>query len=174
MLLRGALLALAMTGLCALQVAQPWAWSPVDLPLLLAIFAGLQRGRGTGLALGAFGGALLDAWSSPAPGLRLGSLALAGALADALEPDVKGERPTLQAPAAAALTLVHDLVLALLAWRAGLSQGGLGTYLGAYVVPRFIAQGLLAIPFFFAFRALVRQRVFLNPLGEKPKLLRRW
>ena len=171
---RALILAASMAFLCIAQVSQPWAWSPFDLPLLLAIFAGLQRGRGAGLLLGAFGGILLDAWASPAFGLRTASLALAGALADLLEPAVKGERPTLQAPAAAGITLLHDLFLAGAARHLALSQGGLPRFVASYLLPRFLAQGLLAIPVFFAFRALVSQRVFLNPFGQKPKMLRRW
>ena len=168
-------LLLGLSALAALaQSILPWHWWPVDLALLLTIFAGLRRGGGLGLASGVLAGLILDALTSPQAGLRLGPLALVGALADSAERGVNREQPRLQVLAVAGLCLLHDLGLMVLGWRFGLNQGGLGLVLGDYVLPRLFAQAMLAIPLFAALGLLVRQKVFTDPLRRPVRSIQRW
>ncbi len=169
-------LALLVLGalLTALQVTLPLAWSPVDLPLLLTLVAGLRRGRATGFLIGAFCGLCLDLWAGPIFGLRLASLALSGAIADSFEGWVNQDQPRLQMIAAALGSLTHDALLIGLAWRAGLPQGGALFSVGAYVLPRALAAAALAIPAFMLFTVIARQRVFVSPLARRPATIRRW
>lgn len=157
-----------------LQGILPWTWWPTDLPLLLAIFAGLRRGSGLGLFTGVSAGLVLDALASPVPGMRLAPLALVGALADSAERGVNREQPRLQILAVAGLCLLHDLLLVLLARHFGLNQGGFGRVFGLYVLPRAVAQALLAVPVFWALGLLVRQRVFQDPLRRPVRSIQRW
>lgn len=168
-----ALLALGAL-LAALQVTLPLAWSPLDLPLLLTLVAGLRRGRATGFMVGAFCGLCLDLWAGPSFGLRSVSLALAGSAADAFEGWVNPDQPRLQMAAAAIGSLVHDTLLMALAWHLGLPQGGLLATLGLFVLPRALAAAALAVPAFMLFTVIARQRVFVNPLARPPSTIRRW
>jgi rod shape-determining protein MreD len=167
-----------LLGLCTLaalfQSVLPFHWWPVDLPLLLVIFAGLRRGGGLGLCCGLCAGALLDALSSPVPGLRLAPLALVGALADSAESGVNREQPRLQVLAVLGLCLLHDGLTMILAWHFGLNQGGLGLVLGDYVAPRLAVHAALAIPLFWVLGLLVRQRVFQDPLRRPVRSIQRW
>lgn len=168
-------LLLGISALAALlQAILPWAWWPADLPLLLAIFAGLRRGGGLGLLCGATAGLVLDTLASPVPGLRLAPLALAGAIADSAESGVNRDQPRLQVLFVAGLCLLHDLLLAGLARRFGLDQGGLVRVFGAFVLPRLVVQAVLAVPVFWAMGLLVRQRVFQDPLRRPVRSIQRW
>jgi rod shape-determining protein MreD len=160
-------------AMALLQVSLPFAWLPLDLPLLVCAFAGLQRGRGTGLMVGLLSGLLLDALVSPKLGPRLLSLSIAGAVADALSPSVNREQPRLQVAAAAAISLGHDILLFFTAMALGLSQGGGRRFLFSYGLPRLLTHAALAAPFFFVFRALVRARVFQDPLSRPPAVIRK-
>ncbi len=168
-------LLLGLSALAALlQAVLPWHWWPADLPLLLAIFAGLRRGGGLGLLCGISAGLVLDTLTSPVPGLRLAPLALAGALADSAEHGVNREQPRLQILAVAGLCLLHDILLTALARHFELNQGGEGLVLGSYVLPRLFAQAALAVPVFWILGLLVRQRVFQDPLRRPVRSIRRW
>jgi rod shape-determining protein MreD len=170
-----AALLLVLSALAALlQCVLPLRWWPVDLALLLTVFAGLRRGGGLGLFCGLTAGLLLDALASPVPGLRLAPLAIVGAVADSVEGGLNREQPRLQIVAMAGLCLLHDALLALLAWRFQLNQGGLGRVLGSYVLPRALAQAALAIPLFWVLGLLVRQRVFQDPLRRPVRSIQRW
>jgi rod shape-determining protein MreD len=172
-MMAGLLLLLAAVA-ALLQCVLPLAWWPVDLALLITVFAGLRRGRGLGFFCGAVAGLLLDTLASPVPGLRLAPLALVGALADGLEGGVNREQPRLQFLALAGLTLLHDALLALLARHFGLDQGGLGRVLLHYALPRLLAQAVLALPLFWGLGLLVRQRVFQDPLRRPVRSIQRW
>jgi rod shape-determining protein MreD len=167
-----------LLGLCAvaavLQGVLPFHWWPLDLPLLLVIFAGLRRGGGLGLCCGVTAGLVLDVLSSPVAGLRLAPLALVGALADSAESGVNREQPRLQVLAVAALCEVHDALTMALGWHFGLNQGGLQRVLGAYILPRLLVQGALAVPLFWLLGLLVRQRVFQDPLRRPVRSIQRW
>ncbi len=168
-------LLLALAALAAvLQSALPLNWWPVDLPLLLAVFAGLRRGGGLGLLCGATAGLLLDTLTSPVPGLRLAPLALVGALADSVEKGVNRERPRLQVLAVAGLCALHDATLMVLGWHFSLNQGGLARVLGAFALPRLLAQAALAVPLFWALGLMVKQRVFQDPLRRPVRSIQRW
>ena len=168
-------LLLGLSALAALlQVILPWQWWPADLPLLLAIFAGLRRGGGLGLFCGISAGLVLDTLASPVPGLRIAPLALAGALADSMEQGVNREQPRLQIIVVAALCLFHDLLLSLLARHFDVNQGGEGRVLVAYILPRLLTQAVLAVPVFWALGLLVRQRVFQDPLRRPVRSIQRW
>jgi rod shape-determining protein MreD len=166
-------LALATVLAVLLQVSLPFGYLPLDLAFLVCVFTGLQRGRGAGLMMGALGGLLLDALVSPRLGPRLVSLALSGAIADSLSSVVNREQPRLQALAAAALSLLHDGLLYGCAALMDLGQGGPRRFLLDYALPRLALHGLLAVPFFFVFRAMVRARVFQDPLSRKPSVIRK-
>ena len=162
---------------CAAALSQsvlPLQWWPADLPLLLVIFAGLRRGKGMGLMCGILAGLVLDALSSPQPGLRLAPLAIVGALADSLEQGVNREQPRLQIAAVLGFCLLHDFFLALLAWHFDLNQGGALRVVESYVLPRCLAQAALAIPVFWILGLLVRQRVFQDPLRRPVRSIQRW
>jgi rod shape-determining protein MreD len=166
---------LSLSALAALlQCVMPLAWWPVDLALLITAFAGLRRGGGLGFFCGVVAGLLLDALASPVPGLRLAPLALVGAVADSVEGGVNREQPRLQFFALAGLCLLHDALLALLARRFHVDQGGLGRVLGSYMLPRALAQAVLALPLFWALGLLVRQRVFQDPLRRPVRSIQRW
>lgn len=167
------LLALA-TGAALLQLGLPLTWWPLDGPLLVAAFAGLTRGRGWGLLCGAVAGLWLDVLLGPVPGLRLAPLALAGALADALQPGVNRDQPRLQVAVVLLLVLVHDLSLAGLAHAHGVHQGGGGRLALGYLLPRLAGQALAAVPLFWALGLLVRQPVFLDPRQRGVRTIRRW
>jgi rod shape-determining protein MreD len=170
-----ALLLLVLAVLAALlQLSVPLPWWPFDLPLLLAAYAGLTRGNGWGLLCGATAGLLMDALHSPVPSLRLVPLALAGALADALQPGVNREQPRLQVATVMLLTVVHDGGLSLMARVQDLHQGGLSRALLAYALPRVAAQALATVPFFWALGLLVRQKAFQDPRQRGVQTLRRW
>jgi len=166
---------LALLTACAalLQVSLPFGYLPLDLVFLVVVFTGLQRGRGAGLASGALGGLLLDSLVSPRLGPRLISLALSGAIADSLSDSVNREQPRLQMAVAALLSLVHDLLLFWGASALGLSQGGGRRFLLAYALPRLALHALLAVPFYFVFRAIVRAPVFQDPLTKPPVVIRK-
>lgn len=167
------LLALAL-GAALLQLSVPLPWWPFDLPLLIAAYAGLTRGRGWGLLCGALAGGLMDALHSPVPSLRLVPLALAGALADALEPGVNREQPRLQVLSVLLLVLVHDGLLAFLGRAQGLTQGGLGRFFFAYGLPRLAGQALATLPLFWLLGLVLRQRAFLTPRQRGVQTIRRW
>lgn len=170
-----ALLLLGLSGAAALlQLSLPLPWSPFDLPLLVAAFAGLTRGNGWGLACGAFAGLLMDALHSPVPGLRFVPLALAGALADALQPGVNREQPRLQVASVMLLTVLHDAAMALVARSQDLPQSGLTRAVLGYALPRLAGQALATVPFFFALGLLVRRKVFQDPRARGVQTLRRW
>jgi len=157
-----------------IQVATPLHWWPFDLPLLVAAFAGLSRGGGWGLGCGLLSGFALDTLLGGPVGLRMVPLALAGALADALQPGVNRDQPRLQLAAVIALTLVHDACLALYARKFGVAQYGVDRMLFQYVLPRLAAQALACLPLFWALGFLVKQRVFLDPRKRQVKTIRRW
>jgi rod shape-determining protein MreD len=169
----GLMIALSLLA-AGIQAGIPLPWWPLDLPLLVAAYAGLTRGNGWGLACGAIGGLALDVLLSPVPGLRAVPLALAGALADALQPGVNRDQPRLQVLAVLSLVLLHDAALIALARAWGVPQGGLGRYLFAYGLPRLAGQGLAALPFFFILGLLVKQKVFLDPRQRGVQTIRRW
>ena len=170
-----ALLLVVLAALTAvLQVSLPWAWWPLDLCLLLAAFAGLTRGSGWGLVCGLVAGTCLDLLISPALGLRMVPLGLAGALADALQPGVNRDQPRLQVAAVLCMVLLHDALLALMGRRFDLPQSGLTKVFFAYVAPRLAGQGLATVPFFLALSVLVRQKVFLDPRHRGVQTIRRW
>ena len=173
MMMAGLLLGLSALA-ALLQVLLPFHWFPADLPLLIAIFAGLRRGGGLGLLCGALAGLGLDAMGGQLPGLRLVPLALVGALADSAERGVNREQPRLQVVAVALLSLAHDGLLTVLAWHFNLNQGGLDRVLFSYVLPRALTQALLAVPLFWALSLLVRQRVFQDPLRRPVRSIQRW
>jgi rod shape-determining protein MreD len=169
------LLLLGLSAFAALlQLSLPLAWSPFDLPLLIAAFAGLTRGEGWGLLCGAFAGALLDALYSPVPGLRFVPLVLAGALADALQPGVNREQPRLQVASVLLLTVVHDAAMALVARSQDLPQGGLSRALLAFALPRLAGQALATVPLFLALGLLIRRKAFQDPRARGVQTLRRW
>lgn len=170
-----ALLLLGIVMLAVLiQLGVPLPWWPMDLPLLVAAYAGLTRGNGWGLLCGALGGLLLDALNSPVPGLRMVPLALAGALADAIQPGVNRDQPRLQVLSVMLLVIVHDSALALLARAQGLHQGGLWQVLMLYSLPRLAAQALATVPLFWALGLLVKQKAFLSPRQRGVQTIRRW
>lgn len=156
-----------------LQISLPLSYVPVDMVFLTAVFAGLQRGRGTGFMVGAFGGPLLDALVSPTLGPRLLSLALSGALADSLSQVLNREQPRLQILAALGLSAVHDLLLFGAAHSLGIEQDSWERLSYEYFLPRMLVHALLAVPYFFVFRALVRARVFQDPLSRPPGVIRK-
>jgi rod shape-determining protein MreD len=156
-----------------LQVSLPFVYLPVDLVFLVCVFTGLQRGRGLGLMVGVLGGVLLDALVSPRLGPRLISLAMTGAIADSLSGSLNREQPRLQVLAAAVLSLIHDCILYLAAALLDLSQDGLRRFFLDYALPRLVLHAALAVPFFFIFRALVRARVFQDPLSRPPGVIRK-
>lgn len=169
------LLMAALSILAAgLQAGVPLPWWPLDLPLLLAAYAGLTRGNGWGLACGALSGLVLDVLLSPQPGLRLAPLALSGAMADALQPGINRDQPRLQVLAVISLVLFHDLLLAGLAKALGLPQGGLSRFIFAYLLPRLAGQALATVPLFAALGLLVKQKVFLDPRQRGVQTIRRW
>lgn len=169
------LLLLGLASLAAvLQLSVPLPWWPLDLPLLVAAYAGLTRGGGWGLACGVVAGLWLDLLLSPGAGLRLAPLAVAGALADALQPGVNRDQPRLQVVTVLALVAVHDALLALLAREQGLAQGGYGRLIFAYALPRLAAQALATVPLFFALGLLVKQKVFQDPRQRGVQTIRRW
>ena len=168
-------LLLGLSTLAALfQAVLPFHWWPLDLPLLMVIFAGLRRGGGLGLCCGIAAGLVLDVLSSPVPGLRLAPLALVGALADSAESGVNREQPRLQVLAVVGLCLLHDSLTMVLAWHFGLNQGGLVLVLWDYALPRLLVHGALAIPLFWVLGLLVRQRVFQDPLRRPVRSIQRW
>ncbi len=168
-------LLLGITAMAALlQAVLPWAWWPADLPLLLAIFAGLRRGGGLGLLCGVTAGVVLDTLASPVPGLRLAPLVLVGAIADSAESGVNRDQPRLQVLMVVGLSLVHDLMMSVLARRFGLDQGGVVRVIGVFVIPRVVSQALLAIPVFYGMGLLVRQKVFQDPLRRPVRSIQRW
>jgi rod shape-determining protein MreD len=170
-----ALLLMAISTLAALlQLSAPLAWWPLDLPLLVTAYAGLTRGRGWGLLCGLLAGLWLDALHSPLPGLRMVPLALAGALADALQPGTNREQPRLQVAVVILLVLLHDLGLALLARAQHLHQGGLGRFVLSYGLPRLAAQALATVPLFWVLGLLVKQKAFLDPRQRDVQTIRRW
>lgn len=169
------LLLLGLASLAALiQLSVPLAWWPLDLPLLVAAYAGLTRGGGWGLVCGALAGLWMDLLLSPEPGLRLAPLALAGALADAMQPGVNRDQPRLQVVSVLLLVLVHDALLALLARQQGLPQGGGGRMLFAFVLPRLAASAVATVPIFLALGLLVKQKVFQDPRQRGVQTIRRW
>lgn len=167
------LLGLASAFAC-IQVSVPLPWWPLDLPLLLAAYAGLTRGNGWGLACGVVAGLWLDVLLHDAGPLRLLPLGLAGALADSLQPGVNRDQPRLQLLSVLMLVLVHDILLALLGRQLGLAQGGLQRMVLAYALPRLAAQGLVALPFFWGLGLLVKQKVFQDPRQRGVQTIRRW
>jgi cell shape-determining protein MreD len=171
-------IALLLLGLAsafaALQLSLPLAWSPLDLPLLLAAYAGLTRGNGWGLACGAVAGLWMDVLLHDAGPLRLLPLAAAGALADSLQPGVNRDQPRLQLLTVLLLVAVHDALLALLGRQLGLAQGGFQRLLLGFALPRLAAQGLLALPFFWSLGLLVKQKAFLDPRQRSVQTIRRW
>jgi rod shape-determining protein MreD len=170
-----ALLMLSLAfGAALIQVSVPLHWWPLDLPLLIAAFAGLARGGGWGLACGMLAGFALDTLLGGPVGLHMAPLAAAGALADALQPGVNRDQPRLQLAAVLALTLFHDCLLALFARRFGVPQYGLDRLVFEYGLPRLAAQALASLPLFWALGFLVRQRVFLDPRQRQVKMIRRW
>lgn len=166
-------LALLTAAAALIQVSLPFAFFPVDLVFLVCVFAGLQRGRGAGLFLGILGGILLDALVSPRLGPRVLSLALTGALADSLSASVNREQPRLQLLGAALLSLGHDVLLFWAAAMLGLGQGGGRRFLFDYALPRLAMHALLATPFYFVFRAIVKARVFQDPRTRPPVVIRK-
>lgn len=172
------MIALLLASLAVLaafvQAGVPLPWWPLDLPLLVAAFAGLSRGGGWGLACGALSGFTLDALLGTPPGLRTVPLACVGALADALQSGVNRDQPRLQALAVLGLTLAHDGLLALLARGLGLPQAGARRIVLEYVLPRLAAQAVACLPFFWLLGRVVRQRVFLDPRQGRVKTIRRW
>ena len=172
------MMAALLLGISALmglfQSVVPLQWWSVDLALLVTVFAGLRRGRGLGLFCGLTAGLVLDALVSPAPGLRLAPLVLAGALADGVEGGVNREQPRLQIIAMAGICLFHDSILIFLAWHLNLNQGGLGRVLGLYVLPRVLTQAVLAVPLFWGLGHVVSQRVFQDPLRRPVRSIQRW
>jgi rod shape-determining protein MreD len=156
------------------QVSVPLHWWPLDLPLLVAAFAGLALGGGWGLGCGLLSGFMLDTLLGGPVGLRLVPLAVAGALADALQQGVNRDQPRLQVGAVMALTLVHDGLLALYARKFGVPQYGLDRLLFQYGLPRLAAQALASLPLFWALGFLVKRRVFLDPRQRQVKMIRRW
>ncbi len=170
-----ALLLIAIAAASAvLQLSLPIVWSPFDLPLLIAAYAGLTRGNGWGLLCGAIAGAVLDALHSPVPALRLAPLALAGALADALHPGVNRDQPRLQVASVLLLVLLHDALLVGLARAQGVTQGGVGRFVFAYGLPRLAGQALATVPMFWLLGLLLRQRVFQTPRQRGVQTIRRW
>jgi rod shape-determining protein MreD len=168
-------LLLGLSAVAALlQGVLPFHWWPLDLPLLLVIFAGLRRGAGLGLGCGVIAGLILDALGSPVPGLRLAPLALVGALADSAESGVNREQPRLQVLAVAGLCALHDIVAMVLGWHFGLNQGGLTRVLWDYALPRLVVHAAMAIPLFWVLGLLVRQRVFQDPLRRPVRSIQRW
>ena len=159
-----------LTALSALvQVSLPFSYLPLDLVFLTCVFAGFQRGRGAGLAAGILGGLLLDALVSP----RLLSLALTGALADSLSLGANREQPRLQWLAAAGLSLAHDCLLYWAAWALKLGEASPARFLISFALPRLLVHAALAVPFYFVFRAIVRARVFQDPLSRPPAVIRK-
>jgi rod shape-determining protein MreD len=156
-----------------LQVSLPMGYLPLDLVFMVCVFTGLQRGRGAGFATGVLGGLLLDALVSPQLGPRLVSLSLIGAIADSISGSVNREQPRLQMLAAAGLSLLHDAILFWAAAALELGQGGARRFLLDYALPRLGVHAALAIPFYFVFRAIVRARVFQDPLTRKPSVIRK-
>lgn len=157
-----------------LQLGLPLGWWPLDLPLLVAAYAGLTRGNGWGLLCGSAAGLLLDALHSPTPGLRLVPLALAGSLADALQPGVNRDQPRLQVSAVVLLVLLHDAAVVLLARAHGAHQGGLSRFVLGYGLPRLAGQALATVPLFWVLGLVVRQKVFLSPRQRGVQTIRRW
>jgi rod shape-determining protein MreD len=169
------LLLFSLASLAALvQLSVPLAWWPLDLPLLVAAYAGLTRGSGWGLACGVLAGLWMDLLLSPQAGLRLAPLALAGALADAMQPGVNRDQPRLQVLAMLMLVLVHDAFLVLMAREQGLAQGGLARFTFAYALPRLAAQAIATVPLFLALGLLVKQKVFQDPRQRGVQTIRRW
>ena len=156
-----------------LQVSLPFAYVPLDLVFLVVVFSGLQRGKGNGLATGILGGHLLDTLVSPRLGPRLLSLALTGALADTMEGAVNREQPRLQLLAAALLSLAHDLILGWASSEMELSQGGWRRLGLDYILPRLALHALLAVPFYYLFRAVVHARVFQDPRMKSPLVIKK-
>jgi len=170
-----ALLLLGLASLLALlQAGVPLPWWPLDLPLLLAAYAGLTRGNGWGLLCGAAAGFWLDVLLHDAGPLRMLPLALAGALADSLQPGVNRDQPRLQLLSVLLLVAAHDALLMLLGRRLGVPQGGAQRVLLAYCLPRLAAQGIAALPFFWTMGLLVKQKVFLDPRQRTVQTIRRW
>ncbi len=156
------------------QVNLPFAYFPLDLPLLTCILVGLRRGRGAGLLFGLLAGLTLDALLFERLGPRSVALVLSGALADWLEGGVNREQPRVQIAMAASLSLLHDVLLAWVARAQGLSQGGWDRFVGEYLLPRAGVHALLAVPYFFLLGFLVRARVFEDPLSRSPRVIRKW
>ena len=172
------MIALLLFALCGaavlLQVSVPLAWWPLDLPLLVTAFAGLTRGGGWGLACGLVSGIGLDLLLGGPAGLRMAPLAVAGALADALQPGVNRDQPRLQVLAVMALAVVHDALMSLYARRFDVPQYGADRLFFGYFLPRQAAQAVAALPLFWALGLLVKQRVFLDPRQRQVKTIRRW
>jgi len=170
-----ALLLLGLSTALALgQASLPLPWWPLDLPLLLAAYAGLTRGNGWGLACGALAGFWLDVLLHDAGPLRMLPLALAGALADSLQPGVNRDQPRLQLLSVLFLVAAHDALLMLMARKLGVAQGGPQRVLLGFCLPRLAAQGIAALPFFWALGLLVKQKVFLDPRQRTVQTIRRW
>jgi cell shape-determining protein MreD len=172
------MIALLLLGLASafavLQVSVPLPWWPLDLPLLLAAYAGLTRGNGWGLACGALAGLWMDVMMHDAGPLRMLPLGLAGALADSLQPGVNRDQPRLQLLTVLLLVAAHDALLAALGHQLGLAQGGLQRMLLGFELPRLAAQGLLALPFFWVLGLLVKQKAFQDPRQRGVQTIRRW
>jgi rod shape-determining protein MreD len=155
------------------QVSLPFDWVPVDLAFLVCVFSGLQRGGGTGFLLGAAAGGLLDSLVSPQIGPRLVAMSLTGALADTLFLSANREQPKLQFLAAAALSFFHDSLLFWAARWLEIGETGMRRWFEAYALPRLLAHALFAMPFYYVFRAIVRAKIFQDPLTRPPIVIRK-
>jgi len=54
-----------------------------------------------------------------------------------------------------------------------LSQGGGKRFLLNYALPRLGVHAVLAVPFYFVFRAIIRAPVFQDPLTRPPAVIRK-
>ena len=151
----------------------PFGYLPIDWLFLFVVFIGLQRGEAAGSWVGFLAGFCMDLLAGP-PHLGTFTLAktfsatAAGVLARLVNP----ERPATQAMLAAFLTLVHEALAAWSGARLGLAQGGLAPLLAAYVLPKILAHGLAAVPFFWLLQKVVRRRVIQRRLAVAPKVLK--
>ncbi len=169
----GFILAL-LGGFTVLQACFPLPYLPADFLLMYVIFLGMQRGRGSGFLAGLAGGFMMDLLAGPRLGLFTAAKGLTGALADTLHLGANREDPRTQVLAFAALTLVHDGLVAGLGRLWGLNQGGIRQVVAVYILPKCLLHALLAIPFFWVLQKVVRRRVIRNKRAQAPRIIRSW
>jgi rod shape-determining protein MreD len=167
------LVLLLMAVFVTLQACMPFGFMPLDFLLLYVAFIGLQRGRGSGTAVGLLGGLVMDLLSGPPKlGLFTCAMGLTGLAADSLHRSANRESRRAQILYVMGLSLLHDSVLALGGRMLDLAQGGVRQVVLMYMLPKLITHAVLAVPFFWLLQYIIRRPVIRNKLANAPKIIR--